>query len=97
MQLCNIEGLEQIRRAEPKYDPDTLVPYAMADNSLDGMTLSADGGAFHSGRGWYAIRFRCTASADYLGVTDFEFSIGQPIPRSEWDSHGLPAQYEDSD
>ena len=43
VQLCNMEGLEQIRRAEPRYDPDVLVSYAMADTVTSGLTLIADG------------------------------------------------------
>jgi hypothetical protein len=92
-----MEGLEQIRRADPHYNPDVLVSYAMADTTVDGLTLSADGGAFHSGRSWYAIRLRCTISADYAGVDDFEFALGPPIPKSEWSSHNLPEQYNDQE
>jgi hypothetical protein len=98
VQLCNMEGLEQIRLADPKkYDPDVLVSYAMSDFSVERLTLIADGGAFHSGRSWTAIRLRCTIAPDYSGVTAFEFAIGEPIPKSEWAPHGLPEQYDDSD
>lgn len=89
VQLCNIEGLEQIRRAAPQYDPDTLVSYAMADTSLAGLTLTATGGAFRSRRKWYAIALKCTVGADFKSVTAFEFKLGQPIPRSEWEDHDL--------
>ena len=41
VQLCNIEGLEQIRRGAPDYDPDTLVTYAMSDPLVAGLTSSA--------------------------------------------------------
>jgi hypothetical protein len=95
VQLCNIEGLEQIRRAEPKYDPDTLVGYAMADMVTNGMKLSAVGGAFRSRRKWYGIAFNCTVAAGYDGVTAFEFKLGDPIPHDEWEDHNLNA--EDSD
>ena len=97
VQLCNMEGLEQIRRADPRYDPDVLVSYAMADTTVSGRTLIADGAAFHNGRAWFALRFRCTISADHAGVEDFEFKLGTPIPKSQWASHGLPEQYEDSE
>ena len=92
VQLCNIEGLEQIRRAEPKYDPDTLVSYAMADPVAAGMTLSAPGGAFRSRRKWYGISFKCTAAPDYQGVTAFEFKLGEPIPQDQWEEHNLNAE-----
>jgi hypothetical protein len=96
-QLCNAEGIEQIRRANPQYNPDMLVSYAVADPVMSGMTLSADGGAFHSGKSWYRVRFRCTVAADYSGVRAFEFALGKPIPASDWDSDNLPARFETDD
>jgi hypothetical protein len=95
VQLCNIEGLEQIRRAEPKYDPDTLVGYAMNDFVSAGMTLSAAGGAFRSRRKWYGISYHCTVAPDYEGVTAFEFTIGSPIPEDQWEAHNLNAEDEE--
>ncbi len=92
VQLCNIEGLEQIRRAEPKYDPDALVGYAMADLAYDGMTISATGGAFRSRRKWYGISFNCTVAPGYEGVTAFEFKLGDPIPEDQWEDHNLNAE-----
>ena len=92
VQLCNIEGLEQIRRGAPSYDPDTLVSYAMADTAAAGLTLSAPGGAFRSRRRWYGIAFKCTVAADLESVTGFEFKVGKPIPESEWEAHNLNAE-----
>ena len=92
VQLCNIEGLEQIRRAAPAYDPDTLVSYAMADTMTDGMKLSAPGGAFRSRRQWYEIAFDCTVTADYSGVAAFSFKLGAPIPEDQWEDHNLNAE-----
>ncbi len=89
VQLCNIEGLEQIRRAEPKYDPDTLVGYAMSDLTSNGLTISAAGGAFRSRRKWYGVAFKCTVAANFEGVTAFEFKLGDPIPQDEWEDHNL--------
>jgi hypothetical protein len=95
VQLCNIEGLEQIRRAEPGYDPDTLVSYAMSDPLVAGLTLSAPGAAFRSRRRWFGLALKCTVAADLTSVTAFEFKLGKPIPQSEWEAHNLSA--EDSD
>ena len=97
VQLCNMEGLEQIRRAVPHSNPDVLVSYAMADFTVDGLTLSAEGGAYHSGKAWYAIRLRCTITPDYAGVADFQFALGPPIPKSLWASHNLPVEYDDQE
>lgn len=95
VQLCNIEGLEQIRRGAPDYDPDTLVTYAMSDPLVAGLTLTAPGAAFRSRRKWYGVAVRCTVAADLESVTGFEFRLGKPIPQSEWEAHNLNA--EDSD
>ena len=95
VQLCNIEGLEQIKRAAPTYAPDTLVPYAMTDPVAAGFTMTAAGGAFRSRRKWYGIAFRCTAAADYSGVTQFAFKLGDPIPEDQWEDHNL--NVEDAD
>lgn len=95
VQLCNIEGLEQIRRGAPDYDPDTLVTYAMSDPLVAGLTLTAPGAAFRSRRKWYGVAVKCTVAADLESVTGFEFRLGQPIPQSAWEAHNLNA--EDSD
>ena len=97
VQLCNIEGLEQIRRAAPAFAPDTLVPYAMADMAATGLTLSAAGGAFRSRRKWYGIAFYCTAAADYSGVTAFAFQLGDAIPPALWEEHNLTAAEDEAD
>lgn len=95
MQLCNIEGLEQIRRAAPQTDPDTLVPYAMADLFTDGLTLTAAGGAFRSRRKWYGVSFRCTVAPTLDGVTAFAFELGDAIPPEHWEEHNLNAADEE--
>lgn len=92
VQLCNIEGLEQIKRAEARYAPDTLVGYAMADPVTTGLTLNAAAGAFRSRRKWYGISFECTVAADYTGVTAFQFTVGEPIPEDQWEDHNLNAE-----
>ena len=92
VQLCNIEGLEQIRRAAPTYAPDTLVPYAMADMDGSGLTLIASGGAFRSRRRWFGVMFRCAVAPDYSGVTAFSFKLGAEIPPDQWEAHNLNAE-----
>lgn len=92
VQLCNIEGLEQIRRAAPQYDPDTMVSYAMADLVASGLMLTATGAAFRSRRLWYGVSFECVAAPGLDGVTSFSFKLGEAIPESEWEAHNLNAE-----
>jgi hypothetical protein len=97
VQICNIEALEQIRRAAPAFDPDTMVAYAMSDMVWRGLTLSAAGAAFRSRRKWYGIAFNCTVAPGYEGVTAFDFKLGDPIPESEWEEHSLNTEDADDD
>lgn len=91
IQLCNIEGLEQLRRARPGGLPDSLSPSALATTSLSGNTLNAPAAAFRVARKWYAVRFVCTVTPEFDGVTDFRFAVGEAIPESDWDAHDLIA------
>jgi len=95
VQLCSIEAIEQIRRARPEFDPDTVVAYAMADMATRDGALIADGGAFRSRREWYEVKFSCVAAADYSAVERFEFSVGKFIPHEQWEAHDLTAAESD--
>jgi hypothetical protein len=95
VQLCSIEAIEQIRRARPEFDPDTVVAYAMADMATRDGALVADGGAFRSRREWYEVKFTCFAAADYSAVERFEFSVGGFIPHELWEEHYLTAAESD--
>lgn len=95
VQLCSIEAIEQIRRARPEFDPDTVVAYAMADMAVRDGALIADGGAFRSRREWYEVHFSCSAAADYSRVEQFAFSVGNFIPHELWDAHYLTAAESD--
>ncbi len=85
-------AVEQIRRAEPDYEPDVVVPYAFAETSVRDGTIVAEGAAFRSRREWYGLSFSCTPSPDFSGVTAFEFKLGDFIPHEEWDAHYLTAE-----
>lgn len=91
VQLCNVEAMEQVHRWKAAYQPDMLVAYAMADTKLSGRTLRADGGAFRSTNRWYNVKFKCEVSPDIATVVAFEFSVGEEIPRSDWEAHFLAA------
>lgn len=97
VQLCSIEAIEQIRRARPEFDPDTVVAYAMADMTMRDGALVADGGAFRSRREWYGVHFNCSAAADFSRVETFAFSVGEFIPHEEWDAHYLTAAEDEDD
>lgn len=89
IQLCNIEGLEQLRLAWAGKVPDSLDPSAMAETTIGGDTLVAPGGAYRLRKKWYAVSFVCTVGGDRESVVDFKYKLGSAIPRDQWDSHNL--------
>ncbi len=95
VQLCDIEAMEQIRQARPDFDPDMVVPYAMAETMVQGGTLIARGGAFRSRREWYEVSFNCAPAADLTHVETFEFTLGEAIPHELWEAHYLTAEEAD--
>jgi hypothetical protein len=97
IQLCDIEAMEQVRRAEAALKPDYVIAYAMADLKLSAHQVDAQGGAFLSHRNWYGLKFRCDVSPDDSKVVSFAFLVGEPIPKSEWASHNLTADASSAD
>jgi hypothetical protein len=92
LQLCDLEALEQVRRAQPAMAPDTLAPYAMAAEKVSGNRVEVKGGAFRSKRKWYNIQFKCELDAGSGEVMSFAFLVGDAIPRDEWQEHNLVAE-----
>ncbi|MBB4572245.1 DUF930 domain-containing protein [Rhizobium lentis] len=91
LQLCDLEALEQVRRAQPDMQPDMLAPYAMAAEKVSGNSVEVKGGAFRSKRKWYNIRFRCALDVGSGKVASFAFLIGDAIPQAVWQEHDLVA------
>ena len=94
IQLCNIEAMEQLKRWKAGFVPDHVVAYATADPSLTATSIRAPGGAVHAGGKWYRLSFGCTATADLGRVASFDFTLGRPIPRQQWEQDNLPEQIE---
>ncbi|MFL5018946.1 MAG: DUF930 domain-containing protein [Rhizobium sp.] len=91
LQLCDLEALEQVRRAQPAMAPDALAPYAMAAEQVSGNNVEVKGGAFRSKRKWYNIQFKCELDAGSGKVVSFAFLVGDAIPQGEWQEHNLVA------
>lgn len=90
-QLCGLEAMSQIHAWKAEFEPDRLVAYAMAGTKLSGRELLAEGAAFRSRQHWYALRFKCGFTPDRKQVVAFEFRVGDPVPRAQWEMRGLPA------
>lgn len=95
IQLCNIEGIEQLRRVQPGTAPDAIAPSAFQDVRVKGYVLTAPGAAYRAARKWYAVRFTCSVAPDLKRVTAFAFAVGDPIPKSLWEAHDLIAADEE--
>lgn len=91
VQLCGVEAMGQVRAWRAGYRPDRVVAYAIAGVKVGADTMVADGAAFRSKGAWYGLKFKCGVTADHRKVASFEFMVGDPIPRSEWDAHDLAA------
>lgn len=90
IQLCNIEAMAQLKHWKVGFVPDSIVAYAMTDPSLTSTSLKAPGAAVHAAGNWYRLSFNCTATADLARTESFDFALGKPIPRQEWEQHSLP-------
>lgn len=95
IQLCTLEGLEQLHLVRPSPLPDSIAPSALAPTTLDRLTIDAPGAAFRAARKWYGLRFACTVATDLSGVAAFRYAIGEAIPEEEWEAHDLIAEDED--
>jgi hypothetical protein len=95
IQLCVIEGLEQLRLARPGSLPDSISSAAFAPPLLRGLTLDASDAAFRLAKRWYRLRFSCTVAPDLGAVAAYRFAIGEAIPEEEWEAHDLIAEDED--
>lgn len=91
LQLCELEALEQVRRARPDMRPDALAPYAMSAEKVSGNSVEVKGGAFRTDKAWYNIQFKCELDVHSGKVASFAFLIGGAIPRDEWQAHDLVA------
>lgn len=94
-QLCNVEGIEQLRQARPRLVPDSISAAAFAETVVRGLTIQAPAAAFRAERKWYRLSFECSVAADYLSVKAYSFRVGDPIPEDQWEAHDLIAEDDD--
>lgn len=89
-QLCGLEAMEQVAAWNNELKPDRLVAYAMEEAHMKGDVFSAHGAVVHSGHEWFRLQFNCRLAPDRESVLAFEFSLGDAIPREEWEEHNIP-------
>ena len=86
--LCFTELQAQLLHALPPYFPDILPSYRLNKST----SIEVRSAAFRSAGQWYSLSYRCEVDADATRVVSFGFNVGDPIPRSEWQRRGIPAQ-----
>ncbi|MEM6461168.1 MAG: DUF930 domain-containing protein [Pseudomonadota bacterium] len=70
----------------PEYWPDLIPTYRLDE----GTVLQVRRGAFRSNARWYNLEFRCEIDEAATRVVAFDFDVGDPVPRADWASRGLP-------
>jgi hypothetical protein len=88
-QACVIKGLEVVRHDPRLRHADRMKTGILAPPTLQGTLLSAKGGAVRANHHWYAIKFTCQLSNDFLRATSFSFELGQEIAQNKWETYGL--------
>jgi hypothetical protein len=96
-QLCGLEAMAQIAASLKQFHSDRIVAYAKADVRIENTIIAAEGAAFRSHQRWYGLTFRCGLTGDRQAVQDFEFSVGNAIPKGLWDRYNLPDPMLDPD
>lgn len=86
-QLCLTELHEQLLHASPPIFPDML----KRERLEQGTVLEDANAAFATGTQWYDLSYRCEIDEKATRVVAFAFHVGNPIPRGDWKSRGLPA------
>lgn len=87
-ELCLTELRAQLLNDTPPYFPDILPSYRLKSGTM----LEIPQAAFRAGGQWFNLSYRCEINADATKVVSFALRVGVPIPRSEWQSRGLPSQ-----
>ncbi|WP_299812098.1 DUF930 domain-containing protein [uncultured Roseibium sp.] len=88
-QLCALEAMEQVRHTLPEFRPTRLMPHARRNSFRKENVVFAPAAALRSNRIWYEIAYKCQLDGSGSAITAFEYALGAPIVRAQWDELGL--------
>jgi len=88
-QRCNRRAMGLVRREHWPMNPDEAVARAFAEPEEIGPEVRATGAAIRSRGEWYRIAFDCVTTENGLEIKSFRYSLGAPVPKSEWKDHSL--------
>ncbi len=89
IELCNSHASGEAAREGKLKKPDSVVASAFDEAIYQDDEVIASGAAIRAHGTWYRLTYRCLTSPDGLNVTKFEYRLGDPVPRDEWEDHSL--------
>lgn len=81
-QLCDLEAMNRLQA-------DKVVAYTFSSPQYTDTSIEAPGAVFRKHESWYHLSYACTTDADHREVVSFDMSVGEKIPRRDWDTYYL--------
>lgn len=88
-QACAAKGLDIMRKDPRLRKADRINASITKPAVLKGTALTAPDGAVRVANKWYAVAYACQLSPDFMKATTFTFTLGQEIPKADWEKNGL--------
>ncbi len=88
-QACVIKGLDVLRHDARLHSADRIKTSIAGPPVLNGLLMTAKGGAVRMNHRWFALPFTCSLTPDFLKATTFSFELRAEIPKDKWDTYGL--------
>jgi hypothetical protein len=83
-QRCDIEAMEQVTKGSGDYNVDRVVSYTFGAPDVGEAEVKAPGAVFRSRSQWYRLSYNCSVNAETLAVKDFDFKVGDQVPKDDW-------------
>ncbi|SHM30300.1 protein of unknown function [Roseibium suaedae] len=81
-QSCDVEAMNRL-------DADKVIAYTFEDPVYSTQRIDAPGAVFRKNEEWYRLEYHCQTEKDHRTVVSFDWTVGEKIPRSDWDKYYL--------
>lgn len=88
-QACASKGLDVMRKDPRLRKADRINAATTTPAILKGTALTAPAAAVRSAKKWYTFTYACQLTPDLMKATTFTFTLGQEIPKTDWEKLGL--------
>lgn len=88
-QACILRGLQSVQRDPNLKRADRINASTFGRPALDKSVLTADGGAIHVRGKWFALKFKCELTEDFMKANTFSYVLGAEIQKADWEARGL--------